>query len=827
MSASLKAADLALKLTMSTVEVEGIEEQAKDLENIVVGKILKIQSHPNADKLKICQVDAGKEKLSVVCGGSNLREGMLVALGKVGAKVRWHGEGELMELKPASIRGVESHGMICAANEIGLEKMFPLKSEKEILDLSFLLTPPSPQRGEGVIGQPIAKALHLDDAILEIDNKSLSNRPDLWGHYGIAREVSALYGGKLALIKSPSIKPGKEMKIDIEVKDKKLCPRYMAVVVDGVKVEESPAWLKKKLLAVGVRPINNIVDITNYVMLDLGQPMHAFDAEKLFPERSTAESKGGPSTSSGNKKIVVRTAKEGEKFRTLDDVDYDLDSSILVIADEEKPVALAGIMGGENSGISDDTKTIVFEAANFDAACVRKTSVKLGIRTDSSARFEKSLDPNLCQTALRRAIELALQFCSTARVASPVADVASFHLYQGPINLPLEFLDKKIGLKIKPNEVIRILTKLGFKVQKRKDILAVTVPTWRATKDISIPEDLVEEVARIYGYDNVKPCLPVFPVKPPVANELRKLEHKVRETMVQSLGYSEVYNYSFISPEQIQKIGDKPSSYLELDNPLSKERPYLRRHIVNNLLENTVRNIEFFPEVKIFEIGKTFLAEAQGEAASEKKGEFLPRQDSWFTGIYANKKDQTPYWQARRAAEALAMSLHMSVHASLPMSLHPWQHPGRSAVLAADGQEVGAVYEINARTSKTLGLEARAGVIEINLSALLKYLDKEKQKKYESLSVFPEVTRDLAIIVKKEITHADLKREILKTDPLLKKVELFDFYEGDKIEKGYKSLAYHVVYTCRERTLTAGEVDAIQDKIVSVLTKKFKARLRA
>src|SRR3989338_5643835 len=359
--------EVAEKLKLSTVEVEGIKHQGKHLENIVVGKILSCEKHPNADKLKVCSVDVGKEKVTIVCGGSNVADGMMVVVAKSGAKVKWHGEGDLVELKPTVIRGVESNGMICGADEVGLLELFPKKEEKEIVDLS----------GRKLkAGEPLAAALSLSDVIFEIDNKSLSNRPDLWGHYGIAREVAALFGREVAAYAVPEIKEGKEVKLSVKVEDEKLCPKYLAVAVSGIKIEESPAWLKERLAAVGLRPINNIVDITNFVMLDLGQPMHAFDAAQIVNTKS-------------GQKIIVRHAGDGEEFTTLDGKKHKLDSNMLVIANAEKAVALAGVMGGLASGVNDNTTSIVFESANFDAASIRRTSTKLGLRTDSSARFEK------------------------------------------------------------------------------------------------------------------------------------------------------------------------------------------------------------------------------------------------------------------------------------------------------------------------------------------------------------------------------------------------------------------------------------------------------
>ncbi|HBV58024.1 MAG TPA: phenylalanine--tRNA ligase subunit beta [Candidatus Magasanikbacteria bacterium] len=798
--AGTTAQELALKLTMSTVEVEGVEEQGKNLEGIVVGKVQKVSAHPNADKLKVCQVDIGEKLLQVVCGGSNVKENMLVALAKIGSRVKWHGEGELIELKPATIRGVDSEGMICAAEEIGLDERFPAKEEKEILNLSSLhrLKP----------GMTLSKALGLDDTIIEIDNKSMTNRPDLWGHYGLSREIAALYRNRLAKYNPPEIKPGKEKKISVEVEDFKMCPRYMVVEVGNVRVAPSPPWLQEKLLAVGLRPINNIVDITNYVMLDLGEPLHAFDANLFKAD-----------------KIIVRKAKDGEEFITLDHQKHKSDSSMLMIADKEKAVALAGVMGCLDSGISAETQKVVFEAANFEAFTIRHTAVKLGLRTDASARFEKSLDPNLCALALRKAVQLTLELCPEAVVTSNVADESHFYLQQGPMEISLSFLNKKIGLEMDKKQVVGILERLGFVVKTKKDLLSVAIPTWRATKDISIPEDLVEEVARIYGYDNIKTSLPSFSIIPPEKNILRGLENQVRELLVLNQGYTEVYNYSFISAAEVQKLGDKLENYVALDNPLSKEKPFLRRHLLTNLLENTARNLEYVDELKILEIGKTFLPEKPGIRAGEKSDELLPRQDSFLNAVFAAKKNVFPFKEVRAAAEVVLQKLGYKWQATELPEIYNWQHPTRSVGIEVQNVLVGQIYEVNPLIVQNFGLEEKVGVLEINLTELSE--KKLEPAVFEPVPIYPEIVRDLAVVLSQEITHAEIVKTILEVDPLLKKVELFDVYEGENIKKDFKSMAYHLILANQERTLTANEAEEALNKVIKTLQNKFKAEVRS
>jgi phenylalanyl-tRNA synthetase beta chain len=823
---SIFAAEVAAKLKASTVEVEKVEIQGKNLENIVVGKIISCEKHPNADKLKVCQVDVGGEQLPIVCGGSNVDKGMLVALAKVGAKVKWHGEGELVELKPVAIRGVESTGMICASTEIGLGEMFPLKEEKEILDLSYLKAKP---------GSMLAKALGLDDAILEIDNKSLSNRPDLWGHYGIAREVAVLYDKKLSVYggKGTKIKPGKEINVNVEVADAKLCPRYMTVAISRVSVAPSPQWLQKSLLAVGLRPINNIVDITNFVMLDLGQPLHAFDANRLSDFRHQTSNKP-KSEDRSPKTIIVRTAKDGEEFITLDGHKRKLDSGMLMIADSQKYLAIAGVMGGLDSGITNNTTSIIFESANFEAGSIRRTSTKLGLRSDSSARFEKSLDPNMAALALEMAVKLVLECCPKAKVASKVVDESRFSLRQGPITVSMEFLQRKMGAKVPKKEVVKILEHLGFQIKSKNDELSVTIPSWRATKDISIPEDLVEEIIRIYGFDKIAAQMPMFSITPPEENRLKGLERRLKNILVNSLAYTEVYNYSFVSPQSINKLGQDISKHLELENPLSQERPFLRRHLMNNLLENVKKNIDDYPELRLFETGKKFLAEKPGARAMAKSDELLPRQDTWLVAVFASKRSKDAFWQARRAAETAFAELNKELKLTPPKKLLPWMHPSRSGEMVFGDRYVGSAYELHPLAVENFGLECAVAVMALNLDELA--VLPETEKKYNAIAEFPSVERDLAISVKKDVMHADILAALLGANPLLQSVELFDVYEGEFGNSplgrgrgeldGRKSIAYHFVYQSLQRTLVAEEVDKAHEELIKILKEKFGAEVR-
>lgn len=800
---SLTPEELAKELTLRTVEVEGIEDQGKKLNHIVVGIIQTIEKHPNADKLKVCQVDVGGEILPIVCGGSNIEVGMKVAVAKIGATVLWHGQGEPVVMEKAAVRGVDSMGMICASDEIGLLSMFPKNDEKEIVNLSSL---------KAKAGTPLAKALELDDVTLEVDNKSLSNRPDLWGHIGLAREIATIYRKKLTVPELPAVKPGTSKKVSVIVEDTTLCPRYMAVALDNIKVEPSPDYIQKRLEACGIRPINNIVDITNYVMLELGQPTHAFDTKKIK-----------------DNKIIIRLAKEKEKFTTLDEKNHTLSSDMLMIADADRPLALAGIMGGLQSGVDETTTSIIFESATFEPASIRKTSTKLSLRTDASARFEKSLDPNNAEMALKRLVELTLKVCTSAQVVSDVVDHYPKKAEAKIINTSYSFLEQKIGLKFDHKKVNDILERLGFTLEKsKKNELKITVPSWRATKDISIPEDIVEEVVRLLGYEIVPSTLPIFAAVPPKENKIRKLERKIKECLALECGFTETYNYSFESPDWLQKLGVNPSLHLELANPIAKDRPLIRRSLIPNLLENVESNLHRFDTVKMFETGRTYTIEEAGDRVEAKSNELLPKQDVHLALVYAKKQDQNPFSTLSDALRALAgrLSMHFEFqkNESEDFGETPWIHPGRFAFILVQGTIVGRMCELHPAVAKRLGIDHRAAFAEINLQTLGSLLNE--QVFYQPLSPFPEVVRDIAFALEKNIEHAAVERALTAANPLVQKVELFDVYQGERLGGEKKSMAYHITYASREKTLTTQEIDSVHAQVLKILEEKFAAELR-
>ncbi len=783
----MDAKKLATLFTIRTAEVEGVENQAQSFDKIVVGQIQEIHPHPDADKLKVTKTSVGKETLQIVCGGSNLYEGEYVAVAMLGAKVKWHGEGDLVEMKEAKIRGVESFGMICAGEEIGVEQD-PAAGERAILDL----TPLKP-----ATGMPLAELLEKNDVILTVDNKSLTHRPDLWGHYGIAREVAAITGQKLKPLK-PSIKfPAKGDSYPVEVKDPDLCPRYIGVRIEGVKIEPSPAWVQKRLEAAGYRPINNIVDVTNYVMAELGQPLHAFDVTKL------------------DKGIVVRHAKDGETITTLDGAERKLGKDMLVIADHKKAVAIAGVMGGNNSEIDDNTTEILLEAATFHPSSVRKTSVKLNLRTEAVQRFEKSLDPHLALQAAERACELILKICPDAKIAAPATDVKNFKDKNITVQVNLARVFSKIGVEIPVKKVVEILDRLDFKASELpENRLKVEVPSFRATKDVSIEDDLVEEIARMYGYENIKPLLPELPIKLPVENKDRTKKHLAREVLAYGLGYNEVYNYSFYSMEDIGKCLLPPELHIKVDNYLSEDQTHLRISLVPNLLKNIANNLKYRDHFKIFEVGRTY----------EDLQEYFPKEEKKICGIIVrNKKSRGEvFYEAKGALEEFLdvfriPGLEMRKGESLCTYAHPSRYAGY--YLKKDGEEIARVLELHPLVAKNYDVEnAKIGIFEINFTKLMQVDPKET--KYLPIPKFPGITIDISVLIDKNREIGALHKAIQSADKhLIKEIKLFDNYEGPNIPENKKALAFSILFQADDRTLTDEESKKIQEKIIAELSK--------
>ncbi len=811
------AQQVAERLTISTVEVEKVIDKVKELHKVIVGKVEKIEDHPNADKLKIAWVNVGnKNKLSkIVCGGTNLKEHMAVAVALPGAYVRWHGEGDLVKLEKAKIRGEESNGMICAANEIGLFNMFPHK-DMEILNLTGLGLEP---------GQPLAEALHLDDTVFDIDNKSLTNRPDLWSHYGMARELSALYQVPL---KQPEIDGqikfvrNETDDLKVEIKESDLCPRYLACVIENIKVSESPEWLKKALVASGYKPINNVVDITNYVMAELGQPMHAFDKAKLY------------SSQADKIEITVRQAKKGEKFLALDETEYELSEGDLLISAGGRPVALAGIMGGWESAISNKTAAIVLEAANFQGEAIRRTSQRLELRTDSSMRFEKSLDPVLAETAMRRAIKLIREIIPEAKVSALAAETGDWQLPGAQLEVDYDFIIQRIGKYIPEETSQAILKRLGFGVKASKNKagrtkLLIKVPSWRATGDVSIAEDIVEEIARIYGYDNLEQRVELVEMDTAKYQPVFANEEKAKNYLSIACGMDEVFNYPWTEERLMKSLGLEKGA-VEVANPPTVELKYLQTSLVPNLIKNIESNLRFFDNFKIFELARVYQAERIKWA--KEMDDKLPQQPKRLAGAVVGGKQEQVFLTVKGIVAGLLESLQISNYEFADFKgEYGFIDKRRALMLIVDKERLGwlgelAYQQMNFSTGSGLALKRKnkqVALFEIDWDSLMEKASRQQinQRQYQPLAPFPAVERDLAVELDWEVRWQAIKDEILKVDKLIKAVKFLSEYALDD----KKSLAFRVIYQA-ERTLRDEEVNQAEQKVISRLKKKFGAKLR-
>lgn len=786
----LKPEDVAQRLTMHTVEVEKIEKQSARFDNVVVGKVLEVVRHPNADRLNLTKVDVGgKEPLAIVCGAPNVAAGQLVAVAMVGCELP-----SGMKIEEREVRGEKSCGMICAADELGLGE-----DHAGIMVLDR----------KAKVGQPFAEYLGLEDVIFEVDNKSITNRPDLWGHLGMAREMAVFLDSKTTKefkrVWENRLPEGKGEKLDVKVDDEKLCPRYMAVKISGVSVKDSPKEIKERLVAAGMRPINNIVDATNYVMLELGQPLHAFDAETT-------------------KKIIVRRAKAGEAIKTLDGQERKLEDAMLVIADKDRAVAIAGVMGGENSEINSETTSIILEAANFDASSIRKTSTKLSLRSEASVRFEKALDPNLPEVALPRFLEILLKTCPEAAVASQICDIKNFSDKNIVLDLDLNWVTKRLGQDLGKKQVVKILEALGFGVESSgAHFLKVSVPSFRATKDIKIKEDVLEEIIRIFGYDNIRYEAPLIPMSAPLPNRERLFERQVKSLLALGCALTEVQNYSFLNEDKMSKLKMTTSGLIKLANPISNLHTYLRADMFPNMLDNVRSNQAKYEAISIFEIGSVFSDSVGDIKKNNQDGECLPHQEKHLAILEAGASARASFDKVKGVLGYLMDSI------ALPLRFEPlegqapeWAKKGAYVQIFSGSEQLGfAGLVIPAG-----GLKKEVAILEISFTKLFSLFDRLPGKAYAKPNKYPALVRDLAFVVDAKILYNDIKDEIGAFDPLIARVELFDVYEGSNLPKGMKSLAFHIDYESPDRTLEAVEVEAVQKRLIEHLEKKFEAKIR-
>jgi phenylalanyl-tRNA synthetase beta chain len=773
--------DFGNLFTIRTAEVEEVINLAESFDKMVIGKIESISAHPDADKLRVTQTNIGTETLQIVCGANNIFEGQTVAVALIGAKVHWHGEGDLIELKPVKIRGVESQGMICAASEIGLKD-----AVDGIMDLSYLNLKP---------GTPLSEALNKNDIIIDIENKTLTHRPDLWGHYGIAREVAAILGEKLKPIEFHQKYDQKLPKlVNVEIHDQEMCPRYLTVTLDNIKVEPSPDWLRNALENTGNRSINNIVDATNFVMLELGNPLHAFD-HKIIKE-----------------KLEIRKAKSGETIITLDQEEKKLDSETLIIADAEKPLAIAGVKGGLHSGINEHTTSITLEAANFNPISTRKSSIRHNIRTESVQRFEKDLDPLLAEQALDRLVKIILDLCPQAKIISQKQDINYFSYKPRIIKLNLDKASSKIGIELDGKTVKELLEKLDFEVKVSAKTVEVKVPSFRATKDINHQDDLIEEIARLYGYEKLPVLLPALHMRPAQPNTERQGKYLLRNLLSLEHGFSEALNYSFYSKKTLESCNFPESKHLKVKNYLSEEQTHLRISLIPGLLANTRENLKHCPAFKLYEFGRTY----------KNINQYFPLEEKQLAGIIVldKKSKEEVFYQIKTVIENLLNHLGLnSLQYRKAETQNPLAHPNRHAAWYdhKTKQEIIQIYDLHPAISKHFEIDKqKIACFEINYTELHKLPHSEKR--YKPIPKFPAIEIDISAIFKAEQEVGQIEKSIKKADQnLISKVKLFDFYQGDNIPSDKKALAYKVTLQASDRTLTDTEMHAIQQKIFSNL----------
>ncbi len=789
--------ELADRLTMLGVEVESIKQLGAELEGVVVGSVTAIRPHPNADKLVLCQVDVGgTEELQIVCGAPNVREGMLAPVATIGATLPIG-----LTIKRAKLRGEESHGMLCSEKELGLAAQLA-SAYNRAEDAAGLMDLPT----NIPLGTSFSEALGLDDVVFELE--VTPNRPDCLSMIGIAREIRAETGNALKLPQVDFNETETDIRemtsVTIEAPD--LCPRYAARVIQGVKVGASPEWLQQRLESVGVGVINNIVDITNFVLMEYGQPLHAFDYHKLAENR-----------------IVVRRAAAGENITTLDEVARELTPDMLVIADAEKPVALAGIMGGYDSEITETTTDVLLESAYFNPSSIRATAKAFGVSTDASYRFERGADPGIVLAALDRAAQLIAELAG-GNICKGIVDVYPGEQPLTEIQLRPKRVNFILGTAIEATEMAQILSDLGFDVKANgTGNYQVTVPTFRS--DITREIDLIEEIARVHGYDNIPTTLPKGDIPVPAPNPNTEVRKRIKHFLL-AAGMMEAVNYSFCDPNCFDKIrftaDDPRRETLKLQNPLSPEMSVLRTTLIPSLLENAQHNRNHqIDTIALFEIGSVFIGNGVQQEPERVAG-ILAGQIG--EGVYSNPYREPDFYDIKGLVEGI-LEVCGIVDYTLQKTDTPTFHPGRNAKVLLDNKQIGTFGEAHPEVLENYDLPYKAYLFEFDMTVLVDAAIFAKR--FEPIPIYPTVERDLAIVVDKEVL-SDMPTELIYATggELVKSVRLFDVYEGEQVPEGKKSLAYAITYHSATETLTDKTVNTLHDKVVKHLNQKLGAELR-
>lgn len=789
---------LAYDLTMSTVEVEDATDLGASFHDMVVGVINTIEQHPNADKLKVCKTDIGGRVEDIVCGGSNLREGMKVAVALPGAMCKWHGEGDLVEIKKSKLRGVDSYGMICGAVEIGLADLFPTKEEAHILDLSDFDAP---------AGTPLADALDLNDIILEIDNKSMTNRPDLWGHYGIAREIAALYD--LPMTQFPHFDRNVENTsgFHVTVEDAERCPRMIGTQIENVCVKPAPYWMQVRIWKTGMRPINALVDITNYVMLATGQPSHAYDSDHIAGH------------------IIVRRAKAGETLTLLNGKELPLSTDDLTIADDAGIVGLAGVMGGAKDSILPTTSKVILEIANFQAAGIRRTALRYDNRTEASARYEKAIDPERCDQALDLSMQLFSDLYPEMKVTGLV-DEYPRHLKQAEIDVPLSWLERRLGKRLSPDEIKHKMELLGYGITFNGDNMHVVVPTWRSTGDVSIQADIMEEVARMYGYENFE-AEPITTTFDGAINQLDKdLERRIKEYLAIRCGMQEIFTYPWMEESYVNAVLQSTEGILSLSTPPSPAERFVRSSLLPNLCKAVVKNERYFNEFSIFETAQVFRDENYTSPYDPR--EKLPSQRKNVAGAFATTdKDITALFRkAKGVVEMMARYVHMETLTFRQTEKPVWADNVVWLNIYRGDEKVGDLALLAKKVSMACGIK--------NMNVMLFQLDqdslvplKSRTNTFTHLAEYPMTDYDISLLVDGSVQWKDVAQTVrgIKSE-LLHGAAFVDEYRGKQVPAGKKSLTLRLAIGSKDKTLTSAEIEEVASGVLNKIAKRFGAELR-
>ncbi|HHM2402120.1 TPA: phenylalanine--tRNA ligase subunit beta [Staphylococcus aureus] len=776
--------DLAERITRTGIEVDDLIDYTKDIKNLVVGFVKSKEKHPDADKLNVCQVDIGEdEPVQIVCGAPNVDAGQYVIVAKVGGRLPGG-----IKIKRAKLRGERSEGMICSLQEIGISSNYIPKSfESGIYVFSESQVP----------GTDALQALYLDDQVMEFD--LTPNRADALSMIGTAYEVAALYNTKMTKPETTSneleLSANDELTVTIENEDK--VPYYSARVVHDVTIEPSPIWMQARLIKAGIRPINNVVDISNYVLLEYGQPLHMFDQEAI-----------------GSQQIVVRQANEGEKMTTLDDTERELLTSDIVITNGQTPIALAGVMGGDFSEVKEQTSNIVIEGAIFDPVSIRHTSRRLNLRSESSSRFEKGIATEFVDEAVDRACYL-LQTYANGKVLKDRVSSGELGAFITPIDITADKINRTIGFDLSQNDIVTIFNQLGFDTEINDDVITVLVPSRR--KDITIKEDLIEEVARIYGYDDIPSTLPVFDKV--TSGQLTDRQYKTRmvKEVLEGAGLDQAITYSLVSKEDATAFSMQQRQTIDLLMPMSEAHASLRQSLLPHLIEAASYNVaRKNKDVKLFEIGNVFFANGEGE---------LPDQVEYLSGIltgdyvvnqWQGKKETVDFYLAKGVVDRVSEKLNLEF--SYRRADIDGLHPGRTAEILLENKVVGFIGELHPTLAADNDLK-RTYVFELNFDALMAvsvgYIN------YQPIPRFPGMSRDIALEVDQNIPAADLLSTIhAHGGNILKDTLVFDVYQGEHLEKGKKSIAIRLNYLDTEETLTDERVSKVQAEIEAALIEQ-------